>query len=116
MATGSLVNMVYNNSTPAVPTVGMGATRTFWTDRRAGTIVKVSASGKSVEWTDDIAVRTDEHGMSDSQSYSYTTDPDASPITFTLRKNGKWVLLGESINGGSRLIIGIRDTHFDYSF
>ncbi|QOF39432.1 hypothetical protein E3G66_003636 [Mycobacteroides abscessus] len=36
--------------------------------------------------------------------------------TFTLRKTGRWIRKGESEKGGTALLIGRRDEHYDYSF
>ena len=94
--------------------VGDGATACYWSDRRAGTIVSVSKNGKTVEWQEDKSIRTDENGMSDSQTYRYERDEDGMTRTFTLRKNGRWIAKGESMSG-LRLSAG-RHTYFDYSF
>ena len=115
MTTGSLVNLIYANSAEPVPAVGMGATILRWTDRAAATIVEVSPSGKSLKVKGDRSIRTDDNGMSDAQSYRYEPIEDIRPITYTLRKNGRWVRQGDPMNGES-LAIGIRDTYHDYSF
>ena len=44
----------------------------------------------------DNAKRTDKNGMSETQQYEYTANPEARKVTVTLRKNGRWVTQGES--------------------
>jgi hypothetical protein len=87
--------------------VGMGATVCYWTDRHAATIVKVTKCTIHVQ--EDIATRTDDLGMGDSQSYSYSPDRSAPVIIFRKTKRG-WKA------GGMSLLIGVRDHHYDYSF
>lgn len=114
--TGSLINLVSGNARYPEPKVGMGATILRWTDRDAATIVAVSASGKQVTVQQDKATRTDNLGMSDSQTYTYEADTNAPERVYTLRKNGAWVLKGDMLKGGERLAIGYRDSHYDFSF
>lgn len=92
--------------------VGRGVTIVHWSDRWACTVIEATA--KTVTVQRDKAIRTDDHGMSDSQSYRYEPDPDGSVRKFSLRKTGKFVQVGDSING-TRLVRG-RSEHYDYSF
>ncbi|CPW67078.1 hypothetical protein [Mycobacteroides abscessus] len=116
MRNGSLHNMIAANTRSAAPQVGMGATIVMWSDRHAATIVGVSDSGSTVSVQRDRATRTDNYGMSDSQSYAYSPNPEASIQAFTLRKTGRWVRRGEPEKGGTVLLIGQRDEYYDYSF
>jgi hypothetical protein len=54
--------------------------------------------------------------MSDSQDYRFEQNPDAEKVTYTLRKNGRWIKEGESLKGGTQIRIGERDEYYDYSF
>lgn len=103
-------------TSPIVPTVGMGATVCYYSDRHAGTIITVSKSGKRVTVQEDTATRTDKNGMSDAQAYSYEPNPNGSVTTFSKRKNGCWVRVGEGSRSGTGLVLGTRDEHYDYSF
>lgn len=116
LQTGSLFNLLMSgtNGQPK-PEKGMGATILGWTDRRACTIVEVSKSGRSIKVQRDIATRTDDNGMSDSQSYSYEPDPEAPIQEFTLRKNGAYVEKGANMRG-YRLRLGERKEYYDFSF
>lgn len=109
------------------PVVGLGATHTIWTDSLAGTIVKVSKSGKSLVWQRDIAILLNKDELkvsvggfaahvSGEQKYSYHRNPDGETCKFTLRKNGKWYLVGAPCGRGNYLSIGCRSEHYDYNF
>jgi len=121
MQYGSLFNYLQAGSAQREPQVGDGATYLGWSDRNAYTIVEIICykSGeqkgqiKAVKVTRDIAKRTDGHGMSDSQGYEYTTNPNAPVKTFTKRKNGKFIQQGSDYG---MLAIGYRDEYYDYSF
>jgi len=106
--TGSAMNHVYTTGTQPNPEVGMGATMCSWTDRHAGTIVKVTPCQVHVQ--QDTAKRTDENGMSECQRYEYTPNPHAQITIFRHTKRG-W-----RSKCGKRLMIGVRMEYYDYSF
>lgn len=114
--TGSVFNNLMGQTQPATPEVGMGATRLMWTDRVAVTVVEVSKNGKRLVVQEDKATRTDNHGMSDSQSYAYEPNPHGRKGAYTLRKNGTWVREGSPMRNGERLLVGSRNHYHDYSF
>lgn len=95
------------------PVVRMGATILMYTDRHAVTIVEVK--GKRIAVQQDRAIRTDDNGMSECQSYRFEADPQAPVTWYSLRKTGAWVRCGDSFNG-QRLRIGERNEYHDYSF
>ena len=118
-------------STPVTPTVGMGATWNGYSDRYAGTIVKVTP--KTIQVQEDAAELLNgfKSGESDAltfhaggfcghtegvQRYTYTPDPAGEIVTFTLRGNGHWVKSKTPARSGPRLRIGTRDKHHDYNF
>ncbi len=92
------------------PEVGMGCTIQMYSDRHAATIVRVSSSGKTVWVQQDIATRTDDNGMSESQQYTYAPNPSAAVQRFYFNKDGQWK--GDI----GFLNIGIRNEYHDYSF
>lgn len=114
MTYGNLINRIGENFKGKTPEVGMGATLYSYSDRYAYTIIRVSANGKSLWATLDKAIRIDENGMSDSQSYRYETIENSHEELFTLRKDGRWHK-GTTL-GGLVLGIGHRDAYHDYSF
>jgi len=115
--TGSLVNHLVSRSKGLEPVVGMGATELMWTDRHALTIVEVNEKKTMVVVQRDNVKRIDNGGpYTESQDYEFTPNPNATRVPYTLRKNGAWVKLGESMKGGSRISIGRRSEYCDPSF
>ena len=112
--TGSLINNILSQTT-AIPEVGMGATLLGWSDRYPATIVEVAPNGKKVGIQEDDFKRTDNNGMSEMQEYEFTPNTSRTIVYYTLRKNGRWVRKGESMNGAS-LQIGQRRAYYDFSF
>lgn len=112
---GSLVNMLSGTPATYVPKVGDGATELCWSDRHAYTVVEV-VSPTHVVVQQDTVTRTDKNGMSESQQYSYQANPDAPRKHVTLRRNGRWVLQGESQKNGTKFAMGDRREYHDYSF
>lgn len=114
---GSVVNMIMGESRPPVPERGMGATILSYSDRAAATVVLVNIAKTSVFVTRDTAKRIDKNGMSESQEYEYTSNmEDTNLQEYTLRKNGAWVRVKESMRNGQRLLLGHRETYHDFSF
>lgn len=114
--TASVTNWMMGNSKAVTPTIGMGVTFLMWTDRHAGTVVEVSADGKCISIQRDNETRTDNNGMSECQSYDFSPCLEAVREIFTFRSNGKWVRKGESMKGGSKILLGHRAAYHDYSF
>lgn len=112
-------------STPPVTwTVGDGATALGWSDAHAGTIIE--AGPRRVVWQQDEATLVNREELEvtpggfaahweGSQRYTYKRDLFGSQITFTLRKNGRWIEKGAPLNSTSRLVAG-RHKHHDYNF
>ena len=111
---GSLSNRILESISQPAPTVGMGATIIYYSDRHAGTVVEVR--GKTVFIARDHADRIDNNGMSDSQSYAYRPDLTARPVAYTLRKNGAYVRIGENMNSSPRVALGHRDERYDFGY
>jgi len=108
---GSLINNLMSNTSQVTPEVGMGVTFLYYTDRSAGTIVRVISDRKIVVKA-DRAIRTDKNGMSDCQNYIFEVAEDANEIVVTKRKNGKW----QVSKGGPVVSLGHRSHYHDYSF
>lgn len=109
--TASVVNWL-SSGTKGQPTpeVGMGVTLLLWTDRHAGTITRVSPSGKTFWFREDTAKRTDTNGMSESQTYEFTPNPDATERCARLTKSGAYK------SAGTRIRVGSRSKYHDFSF
>jgi hypothetical protein len=110
MQTNSFISNVMVNGTAGVaPEVGMGVTMCHWTDRTAGTVIKVMPCTVTVQ--EDKAIRTDSNGMSEAQAYTYERDPNGPIDVFRKTKRG-W----RSSKSGAYLVLGHREKHYDYSF
>ena len=98
----------------AKPEVGMGATKLNYTDRDAYTIVEVMPSRKRFVMVQDVATRVDTNGMSEAQQYTFTPgeDREDARVLVTLTKKG-WRVGGMR---GSKVLVGVRATYYDYSF
>lgn len=110
MQYGSGTNQIMDSIAPQNPEVGMGCTILHWSDRSPATIVSVSKSGKSFEFTYDEYRRTDDNGLSDWQVYEYTPRPDGVRYTARLNKHGRFVYAGMTVR------VGYREKYFDPTF
>lgn len=106
--TGSLVNSTLA-ALQKQPQVGDPCTILSWSDRNPGTIVKVTAKQVHVQY--DTYERTDKNGLSESQEYTYSRNPDGMIEVFRLNKYGRW-----KSKGGRYLSIGRREKYHDFSF
>lgn len=120
MSHGNLINRIQERSAQKTPAAGLGCTALYSSDRHAYTIVATGRDlqGNIVAFTAqrDKATRTDKHGMSDWQSYSYERNPEGAMEVVTRRPNGQWVTMGEGAKNGTKWLVGFRDEHYDYSF
>jgi hypothetical protein len=94
------------------PEVGMGATIQIGSDSIPATIIQVTSNCKRVVVQEDLATRTDKNGMSESQQYTYQSDPKGTIYIATLRKDGRYRITG----GKLPVTLGIRRKYYDYSF
>lgn len=115
-----MLNRLFEQSKNKEPAIGMGGTLFFATDREPVTIVGINyfkggakaGQVKSVDVTRDKATRTDSNGMSEQQSYTFETDPDATPVTYLLRKDGTY----RAEPNGTILVVGVRGKYYDFTF
>ena len=91
--TASLVNHMYSRMVVGEPApyVGMPATLLSWTDRNPATVIEVNMSKPYIVVQDDDYRRTDDNGLSESQEYQYTPNPDAPKRIFRKDRKGQWV-------------------------
>ena len=101
-----------------VPVVGMGASKRVGSDSHAGTIVAIKTNKRKevvgFTFQKDTATRTDNNGQSDSQTYDYAPNPEGEKEEVTLRKNGRWVRVGDT-QSGTGYVVGHRREFYDYS-
>lgn len=112
---GNRINQLMAHSKPLAPLVGMGVTICLYTDRHAGTILKVADNGKRFWFKQDKAIRTDKNSMSESQEYRFEPNPDSELQEARLGKDGRWYTTGGKRNGTS-IVVGHRSEYYDYSF
>ncbi|MBK6942477.1 MAG: hypothetical protein IPH13_20060 [Planctomycetes bacterium] len=108
---GSATNRILENVQSPTPTVGMGATVCAWSDRYAATVIEVRSPSRVVIQY-DTAIRTDDNGMSESQSYRYEPNPKGMTKIVTRRRDGAWRIEKE----GTGVRFGKREAYHDYSF
>jgi hypothetical protein len=113
MAYGSLMNVLASGSVEAkaAPTVGAGVTELSYTDRRPGTISRVSASGKTFWYRDDRVAVVGEANPYGRQEWEIARDDSAPETKVTLRKDGVW-----RNEFGRAVLVGVREMHYDYNF
>lgn len=87
--------------------VGTGMTFSCYTDRHACTVIKRTA--KTITIQEDRAVRTDNNGMSDCQTYKYYRNKNGMTKTFRWSEKKGWVC------GTYHCWLG-RDEYYDFSF
>lgn len=107
--------IIMNTITPTNPVVGMGATINFHSDSKAATIIQITHKGKRIVLQQDKAIRVDQNGLSESQTYNYETDLEGSIYIATLRKDGRYRLVGSSVNGKT-ITLNIRREYYDHSY
>ena len=121
--TNSVINSVYASTRGPEPVVGMGATLLSWTDRNPGTVVEVNHRKRFIVVQDDDYRRTDKNGLSESQAYEYTPNPNGHRRIFRKMKDGRWA--EHVVNpdtkrlvkaGGCGLLLGRREKYHDFSF
>jgi len=84
---GSFVNnLMGNNATE--PVVGQPATLCLYSDRNPYEVISIGNGGKSCILRRLSAKRVDNNGMSECQSYEYTSNENAPTIELVWRKNG----------------------------
>jgi hypothetical protein len=96
-----------------MPEVGMRATEILWSDRRAKTVVEVLTPNK-------IVVRENCTECLDYYNSDYKILDELSNMpaeTFTRRKSGRWVAMGQTDKHGSVVLrLGERYHYIDPSF
>jgi hypothetical protein len=77
---------------------------------------------KRIACQGDAAKRIDSNGMSESQTYEFSRQPEAARVWFAKDRKGLWVRVIQAESGrwiqarSGGLRIGERDCYHDYSF
>lgn len=120
--TGSLINHLMSKSNDNFPTnenKDKGATVLHWTDRSAYFVNEVGKSGKVAVIERAKAIRSDNNGMSDSQSYTFERNENTQEIVVRFRYGRWWE---EHNNDGKKhyspinIKFGMMSEYYDYSF
>lgn len=100
-----------------MPQIGDGATILMWSDRRPGMVVQVSKSGNSVHVAGVSYKRIDNNGpFTESQEYEFGTEAKGPGVEYTKRRNGQYVLKGDDMKNGQRVMLGYMDAYTDPTF
>lgn len=98
------------------PKVGMPATYSPYSDCYPCTVVEVSKSGKT------ITVQMDDYRVcagsayDGSAKYEIVRNESGPKSSFSLRKNGRWVRVGDTAKSGCRVYLGFARRHYDPHF
>ena len=96
--------------------VGGPATIHAYSDRYAGTVVSIT--DKEIIIQEDIAVRVDGNGISESQEYTYTPNENGRKFIFKRvrsgRCRGEWREGG--LTAGYPVTFNCRNKYYDFSF
>lgn len=120
---GSINNRILENAVIGQPElyIGMGVTNTGYTDRFPGTIIAIVNGIVTVQ--EDIAIRVDTNGMSESQSYLYVINPKGHLEYYRKGKDNRWQRVVRNPKTGRwvkvsgwGLYIGVREKYHDFSF
>ena len=125
--TASLINNIYARSTNGQPNpeVGMGVTMLGWTDRYPGRITEVFMIGKltAIAVEEMNAIRTDNGGFTEAQTYEYLPYTDGGNISYYSQDaTGYWTRVYRNpetnrwIKGTGGLIIGQMEKYYDFTF
>ena len=123
--TGSLVNHLLTHTVLSVPAVGDAATLCGWSDRSPATVIEVIEKGKSVivKVQKDNYTRIDNNGMSESQVYEYSRNPEGSVYFFKRKTSGEWREVRKNeetgrfvLARGAGIYFGERERFYDFTF
>lgn len=105
------------------PTVGMGVTILYWTDRRAGTIVEVVSENEIVFTEDDTVADKSKPCQMGHQNWIHTPQPNGPRMTAKKGRDGRWYLARKTKTGRLSvnkkclpLAVGYKEHHYDWSF
>lgn len=100
-----------------IPTKGMGATTQVGSDRYPFTIVEVSDTLGFIIVKADKAIEKEGSNYYGNQDYTYEANDKARNLKYTLRKNGRYYIDGESMKYYFNSIsVGQRNHYLDPSF
>ena len=101
--------------------IGDGVTLNYYSDEKPATVVEIDSKGKWIKVQMDKAIRTDNNGMSDSQSYKFERDEKGYIRTFYKTRRKDYTLFTDTGRStynsyGIYLTLKDRSAYFDYTF
>ncbi len=90
--------------------VGDGATLAWWSDRTGCTVIDVTRTTVLIQ--EDTAIRIDNNGMSDAQTYRHVHNPDGRVHKVRMTRRG-WRVGGRN---GNAVGFNGRSTYHDFTF
>lgn len=97
------------------PEVGMECTICFYSDSRPAKVSRI-ISPKRIE-VKELSYKCIKGSAQDgSAEYEYFDDPNGAERIFSLRKNGKWIIVGNSTKDGIKLSLGHAHYYYDPHF
>lgn len=112
---GSLQNRIEEWARMPEPEVGMGVTELCYTDRHPYEIIEVKDSRHITVRRLDHK-RIDNNGISESQDYEYSSNPNNPVATLFKTKDGKWVERIGKRYGCNGWKLGKAEEYYDFSF
>jgi len=108
-------------TTPITPTVGTLATYGYGADCYPAIVTGVNPSGRKIVVQDAIyelapGAKPRENYCSASKGDLIISGPGGRERVYTLRSNGRWVLQGQPMRGGSSISLGDARYHQDPHF
>jgi hypothetical protein len=109
-------------TTDTTPRVGDPATYVVWTDTHACTVIAVSKDGKRATLQRDVATVTNaeecrKNGQGWPCEYDYSRDPNGETYEVSLRSNGQWKRVGQTMKEpGGYAFFGRRQEYYDPHF
>lgn len=113
---GSIDNRLLENAKMPDPVVGMGATEICYSDRHPYEVIAVKDARhitvRELDWK-----RIDHNGMSESQEYKYSSNPENRTANLFLTKQGKWrERQADGRLGCNAFYIGFAERYYDFCF
>ena len=101
--------------------IGDGVTINYYSDEKPATIIEIDTKGKWIKVQEDNAKRIDNNGMSDSQDYEYSRNPNGRIHTFYKTRRKDRTLFTDTgryayNQYGIYLTLKFRRAYFDYTY
>jgi hypothetical protein len=98
--------------------VGHGVTIVYYSDRYPGTIIEIDPKLRWIKVQEDHFERIDNNGMSESQFYTFSRNPNGNIHIFKRTRKDKLVYTSNGLyyDWGTKLSFAGRRAYYDYSY